>query len=117
MLKKQGQEVNEDGQLVATQTKSKSGSGRGSGSGSRVTSGGGEGKSSRRRDVPTPEERTSPTQFAREVRSELRKVSWPTRSEVINYSLVVFFTVIVLTALIGVLDWLFSVSILKLFET
>ena len=121
MLKKQGQEVDESGQVVATRTTS--GAGGGAGSGGRVTEtggaggagGGGGGK--RRRETPTAEERTSPTQFAREVRSEMRKVSWPTRTEVINYSLVVFFTVVVLTVLIGVLDWVFSISILKLFET
>ena len=115
MLKKQGQEVDEAGQVVATRTKT---SGSGGGSGGRVTTAGGagDGGGRRRREVPTAEERTSPTQFAREVRSELRKVSWPTRSEVINYSLVVFFTVVVLTVLIGILDWFFSISILKLFE-
>ena len=115
LLKKQGQELDESGQVVSTRTKS---GGGGSGSGGRVTSAGsGDGGGGRRREVPTAEARTSPTQFAREVRSELRKVSWPTRSEVINYSLVVFFTVVVLTVLIGILDWFFSISILKLFET
>ena len=117
MLKKQGQEVNEDGQVVATRPSAKSGSGRGSGIGSRVSSGGSDDGGGRRRDVPAAAERTGPMQFAREVRSELRKVSWPTRSEVLTNSLVVFFTVVVLTDIIGLLDWLFSVSILKLFET
>ena len=115
LLKKQGQELDENGQVVSTRTKSSGGGG--SGSGGRVTSAGGGGDGGRRREVPTAEARTSPTQFAREVRSEMRKVSWPTRSEVINYSLVVFFTVVVLTVLIGILDWFFSISILKLFET
>ena len=116
MLKKQGQEVNEAGQVVTTKTKG----GGGAGSGGRVTKRGGaddSGGGRSRREVPTADERTRPTQFAREVRSELRKVSWPTRSEVINYSLVVFFTVVFLTVLIGLLDWFFSISILKLFET
>ena len=79
--------------------------------------GGDGGGGKRRREAPQVEERTGPRQFAREVRSELRKVSWPTRAEVINYSLVVFFTVVVLTVLIGILDWAFSSSLLKLFET
>ena len=77
---------------------------------------GGDGGGSGGRTPPPADERTSPLEFAREVRSEIRKVSWPTRAEVINYSLVVFFTVIVLTALIGSLDWLFSISILELFK-
>ena len=41
----------------------------------------------------------SPLQFLREVRGELRKVAWPTRSEVINYSIIVLVAVIILTAL------------------
>lgn len=117
LLKKQGQEVDESGQVVATRTKSAGGSGAGSGGRVTETGGAGGGGGKRRREAPTVEERTGPTQFAREVRSEMRKVSWPTRTEVINYSLVVFFTVVVLTVLIGVLDWVFSISILKLFET
>ena len=118
MLKKQGQEVDEAGQVVATKTKSsaKSGGG-GSGSGGRVTSaGGGDGGGGRKREPATAEERTSPLQFLREVRSELRKVSWPSRAEVINYSFVVLFTVITLTVFVGLLDWLFSLSILELFK-
>lgn len=117
LLKKQGQEVDESGQVVATRTKSTGGGGAGSGGRVTETGGAGGGGGKRRREAPSVEERTSPTQFAREVRSEMRKVSWPTRTEVINYSLVVFFTVVVLTVLIGVLDWVFSISILKLFET
>ena len=116
MLKKQGQEVNEEGQVVASQkTKTTAG---GSGSGSRVTTTSETVETSNRRsrDAAPAEERTSVGQFVREVRNELRKVSWPARSEVINYSLVVFFTVIVLTAFIGGIDWLFSTLILELFE-
>jgi len=122
MLKKQGQEVNEAGEVVATKrtpAKAKAGgSGGDDGGGKRVSKGGasGDGGGSGGRTPPPAEERTSPIEFAREVRSEIRKVSWPTRAEVINYSLVVFFTVVVLTAFIGALDWLFSISILELFK-
>ncbi|RMH81412.1 MAG: preprotein translocase subunit SecE [Actinomyces sp.] len=72
----------------------------------------------RRRPASTPrpaQERTSPVEFLREVRAELRKVAWPTRSETINYSIVVLVTIIVLTALIAGLDWVFSKLILDLF--
>lgn len=116
MLKKQGQEVTEDGQVI--QTKAAGGSG-GGGSGGRVTSKGGEGggdSPKRKREAVAVEERTGPVQFGREVRSELRKVSWPNRTEVINYSLVVLFTVIVLTVFIGAIDWVFSTFVLELFE-
>ena len=123
MLKKQGQEVNEAGEVVATKrtpAKAKAGgSGDGGGGSKRVSkgeAGGDGGGGSGGRTPPPADERTSPLEFAREVRSEIRKVSWPTRAEVINYSLVVFFTVIALTTLIGLLDWLFSISILELFK-
>ena len=61
-------------------------------------------------------ERTSPVQFLREVRGELRKVAWPSRSETINYSIVVLVTIVVLGTIIYGLDWLFSTFILDLFE-
>ena len=64
-----------------------------------------------------PQERTSPGQFLREVRGELRKVAWPSRSETINYSIVVLVTIVILTAMIYGLDWLFSTFVLELFES
>ena len=72
----------------------------------------------RTRRAPTrqTEERTSPGQFVREVRSELRKVVWPTRAETINYSIIVLVAIVLLTALIAGLDWAFSELILKLFD-
>jgi preprotein translocase subunit SecE len=67
--------------------------------------------------APRPsEERTSPAQFLREVRGELRKVAWPTRSEVINYSIIVLFTVVILTTYIALLDTAFGEAIFRLFE-
>ena len=57
------------------------------------------------------EERTGFRQFLREIRSELRKVAWPTRSETTNYAVVVIITIVALTAIIAGLDWLFSNSI------
>ena len=64
----------------------------------------------------TREERTGPVQFLREVRGELRKVAWPTRSEVINYSIIVFITVMVLMGFIALLDFVFGDFILRLVE-
>ena len=64
-----------------------------------------------------PSERTSPLAFLREVRAELRKVAWPSRREVVNYSTVVLLTLVVLIALIFVLDYAFAKSVLFLFET
>jgi preprotein translocase subunit SecE len=66
---------------------------------------------------PTKEERTKPAEFFREVRGELKKVAWPTRQETIRYTIIVLVTVVVLTTFIGVLDWVFSELVFKLFET
>ncbi|HEV2034905.1 MAG TPA: preprotein translocase subunit SecE [Candidatus Dormibacteraeota bacterium] len=44
-------------------------------------------------------------QFLREVYDELRKVVWPTWGELYRYTLVVIFTVIVLGAFIGGVDY------------
>lgn len=67
--------------------------------------------------APTDEKRrTSPGQFLREVRSELKKVNWPGRREVINYSIVVLVTTLVLTLLTWGMDWVFSNAVLNLFE-
>lgn len=53
------------------------------------------------------EERTSPTQFFKEVRSELRKVAWPTRDELIRYSIIVLVAIVALTIFVTALDWVF----------
>lgn len=69
------------------------------------------------REQPRPgEPRVGPVQFMREVRGELRKVSWPRRDEVVNYSIVVLVVLVLLTSAIGLLDWGFSEAILKLFD-
>ena len=60
--------------------------------------------------------RSNPRQFLREVRTELSKVNWPTRSEVVNYSIVVFITIVVLTAIIAGLDYLLGEAVLNLFD-
>ena len=46
--------------------------------------------------------------FLKEVRAELKKVSWPTRKELLNYSAIVFVTVAVIAALIALLDSAFN---------
>jgi preprotein translocase subunit SecE len=52
-----------------------------------------------------PRERVGPVQYLREVRDEMRKVAWPTRPEVVRYSIIVTVTVIVYTAFVGLLDY------------
>jgi preprotein translocase subunit SecE len=51
-----------------------------------------------------------------EVRAELRKVAWPTRSETINYSIIVAVTLVLMTAFIFAIDWVFSEAVLTLFD-
>ncbi|MPZ73229.1 MAG: preprotein translocase subunit SecE [Nitriliruptorales bacterium] len=62
-------------------------------------------------------ERTSPRQFLREVRSELRKVAWPSRKELFSYSLVVLVSVSLITLYIAGLDQLFGTLILRIFSS
>ena len=62
------------------------------------------------------ESRLFSRQGLHEVRGELRKVAWPTRSETINYSLIVLVAIIVMTTLIFAVDWVFSQAVLKLFN-
>jgi len=56
-------------------------------------------------------------QFLREVRSELRQVAWPNRSEVVNYTTVTLVTLISLMILIFVLNYAFAKGVLWLFNT
>ena len=60
-------------------------------------------------------QRTSPRQFLREVRSELRKVAWPARKELISYSIVVLVSVSIITLYITALDQAFGALILRMF--
>ena len=73
----------------------------------------------RQRPRPQPrqvKERTSPAEFFRQVRAELRKVAWPNRAEVVNYSVIVFIVLVVLIGLIFVLDWAFAKFVFFLFK-
>lgn len=47
-------------------------------------------------------------QFLGEVRAEFKKISWPTRKQVINETIVVLLVVMFLTALITGMDWVFA---------
>lgn len=62
-------------------------------------------------------QRTPPRQFLREVRSELRKVAWPSRKELFSYSLVVLVSVSIITLYITGLDYVFGQLILRIFSS
>jgi preprotein translocase subunit SecE len=80
----------------------------------------GEPQARKRPAAPAPprpkDSRTTPAQFLREVRSELRKVAWPTREETINYSIIVLVAVVLLTAFVALLDYGFGDILIKLFS-
>ena len=60
-------------------------------------------------------ERTKPRQFGKEVVAELKKVAWPTREEVIAYSIVVLVSVVVIGAVIFGMDFVFTKAVLALY--
>ncbi len=55
-----------------------------------------------------PARKNAITRFYRETVGELRKVTWPTRQEAINLTIVVLFVTFGMSAFLGVLDYLFS---------
>ena len=75
------------------------------------------------RQQPAPKSRDSAEarlfsrQGFKEVRAELRKVAWPTRSETINYSIIVAIALVLMTIFIFAIDWVFSEAVLRLYET
>ncbi len=50
-------------------------------------------------------ERVGPAQYLREVRDEMRKVAWPTRPEVIRYSIIVTVCVVFYMIYVGLIDY------------
>ncbi|MEO9223971.1 MAG: preprotein translocase subunit SecE [Acidimicrobiales bacterium] len=75
----------------------------------------------RQPSVPKPkDQRQRPIAWARtfsqDVVTEMKKVVWPSRQDVINYSIVVFIMLLVLTAMIGGLDYGFTRAALRVFK-
>jgi preprotein translocase subunit SecE len=53
------------------------------------------------KSAPPPHaEKTGPRNYLREVMGEMRKVAWPTRSEVLNSTIIVIIGVVVMGAII-----------------
>jgi preprotein translocase subunit SecE len=61
-------------------------------------------------------ERVSPGQYVTEVRAELKKVAWPTRDQVKNYTGVVVATLVIMTILTLGYDTAFAKFVLFLFR-
>ena len=53
--------------------------------------------------------------FYRQVLAELHKVIWPTRKELITYTTVVIFFVLVVITYVTILDFGFSKAVLRIF--
>jgi preprotein translocase subunit SecE len=70
----------------------------------------------RRDNRPVKTERVGPVEYVSEVRTELGRVMWPTRREVINYTIVVMATLAVITGLVALLDFLFAEGLLRLLD-
>lgn len=47
-------------------------------------------------------------QFAREVKAEMKKVTWPSKKELVSYTGVVFVAVVLISALIWLFDMILS---------
>ncbi len=74
-------------------------------------------RAKKRRQAATPrqrKERVGFQQFIREVRQELKKVAWPTRSETTTYTVVVLIVTVVLTAITFGLDLVLKRGILQI---
>jgi preprotein translocase subunit SecE len=57
----------------------------------------------------------APTRFVRESVSEMRKVLWPSRHELVTYSIVVIVFVVIMVAIVAGLDFGFARLVLKVF--
>ena len=56
-----------------------------------------------------------PTRFVRESISELRKVLWPSRNELVTYSIVVIIFVVIMVSIVAGLDVGFAKLVLEVF--
>ena len=115
MMQRQGQ-MEADGSPAAR--RAPAGGGAGGGRGGARTSGaaGGRGGARSPGRGPSGRKRTTPVQFTREVRDEMRQVAWPSRGELINYTSVVVTTLIIMISLIFVLNLGFGKLITLLFS-
>lgn len=55
-------------------------------------------------------------EFTKDVRVESSKVSWPTRNELRDSTIVVIVTVLLVMAFIGIVDWVLRVLVGLLFR-
>ena len=66
------------------------------------------GSSERRSGRAAKRDRTTPALFTRQVIAELRKVIWPTRNELVTYTVVALAFIIFMTVIVTSLDYGFT---------
>ena len=117
MMQRQGQ-MEADGSPATRRAPAGGGQGAGGGRGGTRTAGAGGGRGGARSPGrgPSGRKRTTPVQFTREVRDEMRQVAWPSRGELINYTSVVVTTLVIMISLIFVLNLGFGKLITLLFS-
>ncbi len=62
----------------------------------------------KRKAQASAKKRTNPIQFLREVKGELMRVSWPSRSELTSSTTLVLVTATIITGIVYVMDLVFS---------
>ena len=65
-------------------------------------------KKNKKADKKNKKKRRSPIAYFRDMISELKKVTWPTRKELVTYTVTVVTFVIIFAAIVGGLDWIFA---------
>ena len=96
------------------------GEGRGKGPGVGGAGGGGAGggpERSRRKRGDKERLWTRARRFVKEVRVELKKVAWPSRTEVFTYTVVVLVSVTFVTLVVFGLDYAFGKGVFEIFGT
>ncbi|WP_059370757.1 preprotein translocase subunit SecE [Treponema endosymbiont of Eucomonympha sp.] len=55
------------------------------------------------------------TQFIKECIAEMKKVVWPTRTDIVSSVKVVFLSTAIIAVILGLVDFLFASAIMKIF--
>ncbi|GAB3738408.1 preprotein translocase subunit SecE [Nocardiopsis nanhaiensis] len=63
-----------------------------------------------------PARRTGPVTFTKQVVGELRKVRWPTRKELVTYTIVVMVFVVMVLSYVSLLDYAFGEAVTWLYS-
>jgi preprotein translocase subunit SecE len=64
---------------------------------------------------PAERDRTTPALFVRQIVAELRKVIWPTRKELVTYTMVALVFIMIMVAIVTSLDYGFTKLVLAVF--